>query len=118
MSLEFLRRMAKVYDSHLLRQHQLAYPGQASSETKGLLPSSTSDEAPLMSSTPPPFQPNMKQQAARATFHTLQFAVVYFVMLLAMYYNGSILLSICIGAWFGLFVFSWETINLRYVQNH
>jgi len=48
----------------------------------------------------------------------LQFAVAYFVMLLAMYYNGFILLSICIGAWFGSFVFSWETINTRYVQEN
>ena len=115
MSLEFLRRMAKVYDNHLLRQHQLAHPGQNSSETKGLLPSTSSDQVPLTNSVQPKYRPNLKQQAARATFHMLQFAVAYFVMLLAMYYNGFILLSICIGAWFGSFVFNWETINARYV---
>jgi copper transporter 1 len=115
MSLEFLRRMAKIYNSYLLSQHQLAHPGHSSSETKGLLPSTSCDQVPLTNSPRPPFRPNMKQQAARATFHMLQFAVAYFVMLLAMYYNGFILLSICIGAWFGSFVFSWETITLRYV---
>lgn len=113
MSLEFLRRMAKAYDIYLLRQNRLAHPGQSSSETKGLLPSCNSDEVLLTNSIQPPFRPNMKQQAARATFHTLQFAVAYFVMLLAMYYNGFILLSICLGAWFGSFVFSWESFNLR-----
>jgi copper transporter 1 len=59
----------------------------------------------------------MKKQEVRATFHMLQFAVAYFVMLLAMYYNGSILLAICVGAWFGSFVFSWETISLRYAAS-
>ncbi|KAN0122522.1 Ctr domain containing protein [Hyaloscypha variabilis] len=112
MSLEFLCRMAKIYNSYLLSQHQLAHPGHSSSETKGLLPSTSCDQVPLTNSPRPPFRPNMKQQAARATFHMLQFAVAYFVMLLAMYYNGFILLSICIGAWFGSFVFSWETITL------
>ncbi|KAE9381452.1 Ctr-domain-containing protein [Stipitochalara longipes BDJ] len=115
MSLEFLRRIAKVYDKYL-SQHQLAHPGHNSSETKGLLPSTSSDETPLTNSTRLPFRPSMKQQAVRATFHMLQFAVAYFVMLLAMYYNGFVLLSICIGAWFGSFVFSWETINLSGVQ--
>jgi len=114
MSLEFLRRMAKIYNSYILSQHQLAHPGHSSSETKGLLPSTSCDQVPLTNSPRPPFRPNMKQQAARATLHMLQFAVAYFVMLLAMYYNGFILLSICIGAWFGSFVFSWETITLRY----
>lgn len=117
MSLEFLRRMAKAYDNRLIRQHQLAYPGRPGSETKGLLPSIGNDESPSANATRPPFRPNMRQQAARATFHMLQFAVAYFVMLLAMYYNGFILLAICIGAWFGSFVFSWETINLRYAAS-
>lgn len=98
MFLEVFRRMAKLYDNHLIRQNQLAHPGRAGSETKGLLPSIGSDEGPAVNATRPPFRPNMKQQAARATFHMLQFAVAYFEMLLAMYYNGFILLAICIGA--------------------
>jgi solute carrier family 31 (copper transporter), member 1 len=118
MSLEFLRRMAKAYDNHLHRQHQLADPGQNGIESKGLLPSRSSGEATLAISNQQPFRPNVKQQAARATLHMLQFAVAYFVMLLAMYYNGFILVSICIGAWFGWFVFSWKSVNLRYVLIH
>jgi Ctr copper transporter family len=71
-----------------------------------------------MNSSQPPFRANVKQQAARATLHMLQFAVAYFVILLAMYCNGFILASICIGAWFGSFVFSWGSVDLRYVPRH
>jgi len=43
----------------------------------------------------------------------LQFAVAYFIMLLAMYYNGYIIICIFIGAWIGAFGFSWETIEMN-----
>lgn len=42
----------------------------------------------------------------------LQFAVAYFVMLLAMYYNGYLIICIFIGAFLGYFIFSWESISL------
>ena len=35
-------------------------------------------------------RPKVLQQAVKATIHMLQFAVAYFVMLLAMYYNGNL----------------------------
>ena len=38
----------------------------------------------------------------------LQFAVAYFVMLLAMYFNGYVIICIFIGAFLGAFLFSWE----------
>jgi copper transporter 1 len=43
--------------------------------------------------------------AMRALLHTAQFAVAYLVMLLAMYYNGYILISIFVGAFLGAFLF-------------
>lgn len=43
----------------------------------------------------------------------LQFAVAYFIMLLAMYYNGYFLICIFVGAWIGAFVFGWESVVLR-----
>lgn len=61
------------------------------------------------------FRPNIVQQAVRATLHMVQFAVAYFVMLLAMTYNGYIIICIIIGAWIGGFAFTWETITVRYV---
>ena len=42
----------------------------------------------------------------------LQFAVAYFVMLLAMYFNGYIIICIFIGAFLGSFIFSWEPVSL------
>ena len=58
------------------------------------------------------FTPTLLQQMVRATFHLLQFAVAYFVMLMAMYYNGYIIICILIGAWLGSFIFGWEGIAL------
>lgn len=61
---------------------------------------------------PATFRPNAIQQVVRATLHMVQFAVAYFVMLLAMYYNGYFIICIVIGAWLGAFVFSWESVSL------
>lgn len=38
--------------------------------------------------------PTVLQQAVRATIHMLQFAVAYFIMLLAMYFNGKLVFSL------------------------
>ena len=65
-------------------------------------------------STPSTFRPTVLQQAVRATLHMTQFAVAYFIMLLAMYYNGYIIISIIIGAWLGAFVFNWQKVSTRY----
>ncbi|KAI4092082.1 MAG: hypothetical protein LQ344_003737 [Seirophora lacunosa] len=56
--------------------------------------------------------PTVFQQVIRALIHMLQFAVAYFIMLLAMYYNGYIIISIIIGAFLGAFIFSWEGIHI------
>tara|TARA_R110002060_G_scaffold40006_5_gene51240 strand:+ start:219 stop:449 length:231 start_codon:yes stop_codon:yes gene_type:complete len=45
-----------------------------------------------------------------------QFAVAYFIMLLAMYFNGYIIICIFIGAWIGSFLFSWETVSFTLVS--
>ncbi|KAF2180798.1 hypothetical protein K469DRAFT_525694, partial [Zopfia rhizophila CBS 207.26] len=60
----------------------------------------------------PTFRPNLAQQAVRALLHMVQFAIACIVMLLAMHYNGYVILSIFIGAFLGNFTFNWETIPL------
>lgn len=67
---------------------------------------------------PPPFQqqqflirPTFFEQLVRAVLHLLQFAVAYFIMLLAMYFNGYIIICIFIGAFLGAFIFSWEPLG-------
>ncbi|KAF2445822.1 Ctr-domain-containing protein [Karstenula rhodostoma CBS 690.94] len=113
LSLEFLRRAAKEYDRYILAQHTRslaeASPG----------PNSSSDavnknvaRAATRTITPRSFRPSLLQQVIRALLHMLQFAVAYFVMLLAMYYNGYIIICIFIGAFLGYFVFGWESFNV------
>jgi len=131
MSLELLRRLGKEYDRYILRQHQ-----RVRCSSPPLAPKNSSDKIP-QAVTPPPadsqqfkqganengvttvlgarsntFRPNVIQQAVRATLHMMQFGVAYFIMLLAMYYNGFIIICIVIGAWLGSFVFSWENVSI------
>ena len=58
-----------------------------------------------------PYRPSLVEQFLRALLHMMQFAVAYFVMLLAMYYNGYIIICIFIGAFLGSFIFSWEPVS-------
>ncbi|KAL5392837.1 hypothetical protein DPSP01_000534 [Paraphaeosphaeria sporulosa] len=112
--LEFLRRAGKEYDRYILAQHTRSLaeaspvPDSSSSDAVNKNPaSSTTRTVP-----PRSFRPTILQQAIRALLHMLQFAVAYFVMLLAMYYNGYIIICIFIGAFLGFFVFGWESFNV------
>ncbi|KAK8181046.1 Ctr copper transporter, partial [Phyllosticta citribraziliensis] len=95
MALEFLRRTAKEYDRMLLRQHQRAIFASNNS-SRSTMPAHSGKTR---------FRPNLVQQLIRALLHMVQFAVAYFVMLLAMYFNGYIIICIFIGAFLGSFVF-------------
>ena len=126
MTLELLRRSGQEYDRYLIRQHR------ASSRSAPVLSSITTNNGDKKSSSDgkashtqihahspnlgTPFRPSVIQQAVRATLHMVQFTIAYFVMLLAMYYNGYIIISIIIGAWLGAFVFSWQTLDMGYVK--
>lgn len=59
-----------------------------------------------------PYRPSAVEQIVRAFMHMLQFAVAYFIMLLAMYFNGYIIICIFIGAFLGSLIFSWEPVSL------
>jgi copper transporter 1 len=116
MTLELLRRLSKEYDRYLVRAH-LHFLSTDKAEASELLPSCSSEvsDKPLISQMKKPFRPNVLQQAVRATLLTLQFGLGYLIMLLAMYYNGFVIISIVVGAWLGAFVFKWESIDVRYV---
>ncbi|BDD64207.1 hypothetical protein MAP00_009047 [Monascus purpureus] len=66
---------------------------------------------PAQNASMDPVRPTIVEQFIRATLHMVQFAVAYFVMLLAMYFNGYIIICIFIGAWLGAFIFSWEPLG-------
>ena len=127
ISLEFLRRLQKEYDRHLAyQQSQKPYRHvQVESEVDqklvddgGFSESGTHNGNPQPSIVPlwartsplqrPVVRPNLVQQMIRAGIHMLQFGVAYFVMLLAMYFNGYYIICILIGAFLGYFIFNWE----------
>ncbi|KAG6064626.1 hypothetical protein E4U32_008225 [Claviceps aff. humidiphila group G2b] len=119
--LELLRRSIKEYDRYLIRQHRSRHQtaSSATGSTTGSAtgsatpPNTTKNCAAAVSSITcgkaiPPFRPNALQQGIRAFLHLLAFFVGYILMLLAMYYNGYILLCIFLGAFVGAFIFQWE----------
>lgn len=119
VSLEFLRRISKEYDKYIIQQFQRARSlGHPTFSPDKALDSSSREGTPqgVRNIVKDNFRPNVLQQMIRATLHMLQFTVAYFIMLLAMYYNGYIIICIIIGAWIGAFAFSWETIQMRYVN--
>jgi copper transporter 1 len=106
MVLEFLRRGSYEFDRYLLRNHAITV---AAKNIHGG-PGNEEEESAINGgsvSVAVPFTPNPVQQAIRALLHMLQFAIAYIIMLLAMYFNGYIIISIFIGAFLGNFVFSW-----------
>ncbi|KAI0853532.1 Ctr-domain-containing protein [Daldinia vernicosa] len=116
--LEFLRRASRIYDQHLIRQHIKTTSALAattvnnSSDTaNGALIAKEGTTAALVRATP--FRPKLWQQAIRALLHTLHFALAYWIMLLAMYYNGYIIICIILGAFIGFFILQWEQIDPR-----
>ncbi|KAF7718390.1 Uncharacterized protein PECH_008395 [Penicillium ucsense] len=60
------------------------------------------------------YRPSPLEQIIRALLHTVQFAVAYIIMLLAMYFNGYIIICIFIGAFLGALIFSWQPLSLSH----
>ena len=102
--LEFLRRVGRGYDKYIAPKAK-ATVGSNHLQNKSL-DSSSEEHSPdggpsmgqggmagirngLMSRRASITRPTVLQQAIRATIHMLQFAVAYFIMLLAMYFNGT-----------------------------
>jgi copper transporter 1 len=113
--LEFLRRAGKEYDRYIVAQHLKSLPSSVASSASS---ADGNNNKNLATATASPvvaaqhFRPSILQQAMRALLHMLQFAVAYFVMLLAMYYNGYIIICIFIGAYIGYFIFGYESFSV------
>ena len=80
IALEFLRRLGREYDALLHRKDSLAAMSQGKTEEL---------EARTALGPKVPSATMVQRQLVRAGIHMLQFAVAYFIMLLAMYYNGG-----------------------------
>lgn len=89
ISLELLRRAQREFDRYLcLSQQQLRNDSEAGSGSKINVAGYGSSPSTGTTS----FAPNrlkLWQQVVRSLLYMIQFAVGYFVMLLAMYYNGQ-----------------------------
>lgn len=86
--LEAMRRVARDYDNYALKQLSAA---NANRKT----PAST------------PMRATAIQQAIRAVLHVIVFGIGYLLMLLVMYFNGYIIISILIGTGIGKFFCDW-----------
>lgn len=105
MALEALRRAAREFDAHITRRALATI----SAEAQPLTPADASTAHDGDSDRKNPLTacdgsmpgrkvhtstPNLVQQLVRALLHMLQFAVAYIIMLLAMYFNGYIIICI------------------------
>ena len=120
MSLELMRRAVKEYDRYLIRKHAATATTRSPVTSVGSSGEDNSQKGALATNPMAPvqcaghskgFRPTIFEQAIRALLHMVQFAVAYFVMLLAMYYNGYFIICIFIGAYIGSFIFQWETLG-------
>ncbi|MCJ1316015.1 Copper Transporter integral membrane protein that functions in high affinity copper transport [Xylographa vitiligo] len=120
---EVLRRVQRDYDRHITRSvlaRQSCHPASSAKDSDCETPPAGDEDVRekgdavrtrrlgawlgLKRGTGPA-RVGMGQRLARAGLHTLQFAAAYAVMLLAMYYNGYILICILAGAFLGAVLF-------------
>lgn len=59
---------------------------------------------------PQRFRPSLVQQTVRSLIYAVQFMGAYLVMLMAMTFNGYIIMSICLGGLFGHFISTWDSL--------
>lgn len=119
MAVELVRRLQREYDRFIYAQHLKKLESGAGPEMNAMSPEGTINKGNNIISQnfiskmfaqnsiiPASFSPSIWQQAIRAWFYVLQYAGAYFIMLLAMYYNGYVIICIFIGGYLGNFFFS------------
>ena len=145
MSLEFLRRGQREFDRYLARRQSVPMVSRAEPQDMSngnghhhAKLDSTSTVRSVGSHEYGATRLKIWEQAARSLLYMLQFGVGYFVMLLAMYYNGRLhpilqilelqfflklvqhayrymagyfIIMILIGAFLGALTFQWDTFN-------
>ncbi|KZZ94398.1 Ctr copper transporter [Moelleriella libera RCEF 2490] len=106
MLVEFFRRLGREYDAHILRQFR-----RRQSSRHSILDDDDDSGFPS-SSHVVTFRATFLQQATRAVLHAVTFGSAYIVMLLAMYFNGFVIISIFIGAGLGKFFCDWLEVRM------
>ncbi|KPI37655.1 Copper transport protein ctr4 [Cyphellophora attinorum] len=110
ITLEVLRRLGKEYDSHMYQQwHRQAAARFSNPGPQDCCGPENPPTYPQQFAT---FRATPLQQTIRSVIHMATFAVAYFIMLLAMYFNGYIIICIFIGALLGKFLCDWTSIKI------
>lgn len=111
--LEFMRRVSHEYDALLLRQFQRQLRAQQA-VLAAANPANCCD-GPLTSGTQfATFRASALQQLCRAILHGIILGLAYIIMLLIMYYNGYIFISVILGAILGKFLCDWMVVRIPY----
>ncbi|KAJ2984473.1 hypothetical protein NUW58_g6039 [Xylaria curta] len=104
--LEFIRRVGKEYDQFILRQFQQHVDAQAA---MAKVEDSCCSEGPRADGQTVIFRATPIQQAIRSFIYAVAFGLAYILMLIAMAFNGYLIIVIIIGAGVGKFVCDWMT---------
>ncbi|KAL5114615.1 hypothetical protein ACEQ8H_007520 [Pleosporales sp. CAS-2024a] len=113
VALEFLRRSGHEYDAYLLRQFQRQLRHQQLALATATPADCCEPRAPMPMQYAT-FRATALQQFIRALIHGGTLALAYIIMLLVMYYNGYIFISIILGAVAGKFLCDWMVVRLPY----
>ncbi|KAF2029871.1 Ctr-domain-containing protein [Setomelanomma holmii] len=114
VALEFLRRVGHEYDAYLLRQFQRQLRVQQAALVNAI-PANCCDGLPSTLGTQyAAFRASGLQQLVRAIIHGVTLSLAYIVMLLIMYYNGYIFISVILGAILGKFLCDWMVVRIPY----
>ncbi|KAI1339405.1 copper transport protein ctr4 [Xylariaceae sp. FL0016] len=104
--LEFTRRIGKEYDALILRQFQQHIAAQAAlvKPTEACC-----SDAPSPGPRTVTFRASPLQQLVRSVIHGAAFGLAYIIMLIAMSFNGYVIICIVLGATIGKFLSDWMT---------
>ncbi|KAG6016728.1 hypothetical protein E4U41_004366 [Claviceps citrina] len=104
MVVELTRRLGRAYDAFLVRQ----FRREAAAAARRREVDAEEEDAVLVVT----FRATPLQQLARSVLHALTFGAAYVVMLLAMSFNGYVILCIFVGAGLGKFFCDWLEVRV------
>ena len=112
VALEFCRRLGKEYDALIVRKFKRNLHARAAAAGEPAASSGEAHESPLAT-----FRALPLQQLIRSVIHAVVFGLAYIIMLLAMYYNGYVIISIIIGAGIGKFLCDWMVVRIPLLES-
>ncbi|GAA5995210.1 hypothetical protein JCM11641_005642, partial [Rhodosporidiobolus odoratus] len=98
VALEGVRRLSREYDRSIRRAYYVR-------EDRALSALAKNSDA-LAVGKAAPFRPSFTEHLVRSVFYGVQFGTAYILMLLAMYFNGGIILAIVVGGFVGYGLFA------------